>query len=193
MEPSFGESAPKTIRLRDLLSREPRLCRLYQEVAQAEPNAYLGTIIDAGNKLIVCVASDPVVGIVSEQRVKSMFLVPSGIDIVRRPHDLIYPIASYCYRLPHGSGGVYSSACPIAESGHLIVPWPNAGYLSPLLRCFLEAYILGMLARYFPSRWMALIRNQKGDAALPLLRRTIKHVEDDFPELVLSQLRAIEN
>jgi hypothetical protein len=140
------------------------------------------------------VSSGPVVGLVaSEEQVKSKFLVPTGIDVTRIGPDSLFPSSSYSYRLPHNSGGVYSSACPISEilgnaHGHLMIPWPNGGYLSPLLRCFLEAYFLGMLARYFPSRRMALIRGKKGDVALPLLRRTIKHLQDDFPRLAVAEL-----
>ena len=77
----------------------------------------------------------------------------------------------------------------IDQTGYFIVPWANGGYLSPLLRCFLEAYFLGMLARYFPSRWMSLLGNRKGDAASPLLREAVRHIEDNFPRLVFAELK----
>ena len=41
-----------------------------------------------------------------------------------------------------------------------------------------------MLVRYFPSRWMALIRNEGGDGALPFLREAMDYIDQDFPRLV---------
>jgi hypothetical protein len=38
--------------------------------------------------------------------------------------------------------------------------------------------------RYFPSRWMALIRNEGGDGALPILREAMDYIDQDFPRLV---------
>ena len=194
--PILGESAPGKMTFRDLLSREPELCSLYREIARAAPNAYPGTTIVTGKELIVQLVKEPDGGIDSEEKVKSLFLVPSDVDVTFDPPDpsCPFPHPHYSYHLPHASGG-FSSARPIVEHpsnshrGYIIAPWPNSGYLSPLLRCFVEAYFLGMLARYFPALWMRLIRGQSGDAVVPLLRRTIQHLKDDFPRLARSELR----
>jgi len=47
-----------------------------------------------------------------------------------------------------------------------------------------------MLARYHPSHWTALIRNEKHDDALPTVQALISHVEDRFPAMVLDVLEA---
>ncbi|OSJ32584.1 hypothetical protein BSZ19_18715 [Bradyrhizobium japonicum] len=47
------------------------------------------------------------------------------------------------------------------------------------------AYILGMLVRYFPSKWMSLVRNEIGDAGLPTILLAIEYVDEWFPQLVL--------
>lgn len=70
----------------------------------------------------------------------------------------------------------------------IIENFPNGDRLSEILRTFLLSYILGMIVRYYPSRWMALLRNEKGDAAQPCLRATSKVVADDFPRLVVETL-----
>ncbi|MBI5853104.1 MAG: hypothetical protein HZB39_19000 [Planctomycetes bacterium] len=49
---------------------------------------------------------------------------------------------------------------------------------------FVAAYVLGMLARYFPSRWMALARNIGSDGGTPTLLATMSTIEQVFPQLV---------
>jgi hypothetical protein len=191
--PPCGESATNVIKLDDLLSREPQLVNLFQEVTGREPHAFRGSITEAGGELSIRVALDPVVGIKRKEDVRLLFGVPNQIEIVTRPPDPDYRISSLSYRLAHEPGGSYSTLCPLIEyidqSGYLIAPWANGGYLTPLIRCFLEAYFLGMLARYFPSRWMSLLGNRKGDAASPLLREAVRHIEDTFPRLVFAELK----
>jgi hypothetical protein len=70
----------------------------------------------------------------------------------------------------------------LERASYLLEPWENGGYLSPLLRYFVISYILGMLVRYYPSKWMYLFSYQKGDTLLPLLRATISNIESAFPK-----------
>jgi hypothetical protein len=60
--------------------------------------------------------------------------------------------------------------------------------LSELVRSFLLGHILGMLVRYYPSRWISLLRNEKGDAALPCQKAIASAVAADFPRLVVEAL-----
>jgi len=41
-----------------------------------------------------------------------------------------------------------------------------------------------MLARYYPTHWMALVRGEKGDAAWPAVNTSLSYVEQAYPELV---------
>jgi len=50
---------------------------------------------------------------------------------------------------------------------------------------YIISYALGMLARYFPTHWMALIDGFKGDKLWPTLNRAQHYVETVFPELVI--------
>lgn len=62
--------------------------------------------------------------------------------------------------------------------------------LCQIAAVFVIAYVLGMLARYHPSHWTALIRNEKHDVALPTVQALISHVEDRFPAMVLDFLES---
>lgn len=65
----------------------------------------------------------------------------------------------------------------------------NGDRLILLHRTFLCAFAFGMLARYHPATWMALLQNLKGAAAQPLIRASLDAVEQDFPGLVLAYLQ----
>jgi hypothetical protein len=120
--------------------------------------------------------------------------VPADIEIGPWPPGAECGLPHFAYRVPKTDADTYPAVCPIIEAvhdnqlGQLVVPWPDGVEVSPLLKCYLVSYYLGMLVRYFPSRWMALIRRQKGDAVLPLLRSAMAHVEEDFPKLALALL-----
>ena len=58
--------------------------------------------------------------------------------------------------------------------------FPNGDRLTEFLKLYLISYVSGMLARYFPSKWMSLIRNDEGGGAQPLLARATEAVENDF-------------
>ena len=49
-----------------------------------------------------------------------------------------------------------------------------------LIKLYMISYILGMLARYFPSKWMSLMRNDKGAIARPLLVMGMNAIESKF-------------
>jgi hypothetical protein len=88
---NLGESASKIITFHDLLSREPSVTPLYREITGSEPNAYPGKIIDSGNELQVRLLRDPVVGLWSTDRIRSIFKVSPDQDITivpRMPHHI---------------------------------------------------------------------------------------------------------
>ena len=71
-----------------------------------------------------------------------------------------------------------------------ILDFPNQDKLSEFFKLYLTSFFLGMLARYYPSKWMGLLRNSPGDFARPLLLRAIEAVESDFPAELSQQVRA---
>ena len=69
----------------------------------------------------------------------------------------------------------------------------NNDRLSEFLKLYLMAYVLGMLARYFPSKWMTLIHNEQGSGAQPLLAKATKALENEFVREFGQQVAVIVN
>jgi len=90
-----------------------------------------------------------------------------------------YEFAKKLFPVSHYGSGEYMS---------VILDFPNGDRMTEFFKLYLVSYCLGMLSRYFPSVWMALLRNEKGDFAQPLLVRAVEAIESDFPENVLHQL-----
>ena len=67
----------------------------------------------------------------------------------------------------------------------------NGDKLTEFVKLYLVSYILGMLARYHPSIWTALLRNEKGDFAQPLLVDAVEAIEKDFASQLSLQLLGI--
>ena len=90
-----------------------------------------------------------------------------------------YENARKLFPVSHYSSGEYMS---------VILDFPNGDKMTEFFKLYLVSYCLGMLSRYFPSVWMALLRNEKGDFAQPLLARAVEAMETEFPECVTHQL-----
>ncbi|MBB2793839.1 UNVERIFIED_ORG: hypothetical protein GGD58_002698 [Rhizobium pisi] len=61
---------------------------------------------------------------------------------------------------------------------------PNIRY-SQIALTYVIGFLLGMLARYFPTHWTALMSGEKGDTLWPSINAAHHYVETVFPELVL--------
>lgn len=57
--------------------------------------------------------------------------------------------------------------------------------LSQIGVSYIVSFYLGMLARYYPTHWIALVEGAKGDRLWPTLSRAQQYVETVFPELVI--------
>jgi YaaC-like Protein len=66
----------------------------------------------------------------------------------------------------------------------LVSRYPGGWFGSKPVTLFMLAYFLGMLARYFPSRWTSLVRNHGNDAAVPTLLSAMDTIEKQFPQIV---------
>ena len=73
----------------------------------------------------------------------------------------------------------------------VILDFPNRDKPTEFIKLCLVSYILGMLARYYPSIWTALLRNEKGDFAQPLLVDAVEAIEKDFASQLSLQLLGI--
>ena len=76
----------------------------------------------------------------------------------------------------------------------LAVPFLGGARFSQLCITYIMSYALGMLARYFPTHWIAFINGGHGDLLWPTVNRAQQYVESIFPELVAEYLAyAIDN
>lgn len=75
----------------------------------------------------------------------------------------------------------------------VVEDFPNGDRFSELIKLYLIAYMLGMLARYFPSKWMSLIRNERGSGAQPLLAKAARSIETDFPREFAGEIAVLAN
>ncbi len=73
----------------------------------------------------------------------------------------------------------------------LIAPMPSGNRYSQLCITYMVSYVLGMLARYFPTHWVSLAQGEKGDAFWPTLSQAHRIVEVTFPELVAEMIEDI--
>ena len=79
----------------------------------------------------------------------------------------------------------YSDGSPSMD---VILSFPNGDKLNEFFKLYLVSYILGMLARYYPSKWMTLLRGGQGDFAQPLLVASIDAIESLFPRELSNQI-----
>lgn len=71
---------------------------------------------------------------------------------------------------------------------YITQPFPGSPRYSQLCITYLVSYILGMLVRYYPTHWIALIRGEHGDAIWPTVNIANQLVEESFPELVAEMI-----
>ena len=90
-----------------------------------------------------------------------------------------YELAKKLFPASHYGSGEFMS---------VFLDFPNGDKMTEFFKLYLVSYCLGMLSRYYPSVWMALLRNEKGDFAQPLLVRAAEAIESDFPKNVLYQI-----
>ena len=93
-------------------------------------------------------------------------------------------------------GEAHLKSFPVSHYGEgefmaVIMDFPNGDKLTEFIKHFLISYVLGMLVRYYPSIWTALLRNEKGDFAQPLLVDAVEAIESDFAEQLSHQLSGI--
>ena len=70
----------------------------------------------------------------------------------------------------------------------VILDFPNGDRMTEFFKLYLTSYCLGMLCRYYPSVWFALLQHAKGDFAYPLLVAAVEAIETEFPEYACHQL-----
>ncbi len=70
----------------------------------------------------------------------------------------------------------------------LMTKLPGNIELSKIATAFVVSYALGMLVRYYPSQWIAMLHNRQHTGALPSLLAALQHIEKEYPRFVLEFL-----
>ncbi len=73
----------------------------------------------------------------------------------------------------------------------LVSPMPGGNKYSQLCMTYMVAFVLGMLARYFPTHWVSLSQGDKGDALWPTLNQAHRVAAESFPELVAEMIEDV--
>jgi hypothetical protein len=68
---------------------------------------------------------------------------------------------------------------------HLVKPFAGGARYSQLAITYMLSYCFGMLARYFPTHWIALLRGSKGDSLRPTINAGQEYIDVSFPELII--------
>lgn len=68
---------------------------------------------------------------------------------------------------------------------HVVSQFGAGKRYSQIAITYVLGYFLGMLARYYPTHWMALMIGEKGDVLWPSINAAQNYVETAFPELVV--------
>ena len=180
--------------LGDLLSRLMQTTFDYQGIT-GTPSKWFPVIVTAYSTETHFALMSPHVisdlkGLVDE---KSVLIQPTPQGW---PNVLIDTLPQFSLVFLHDAGKTYQKKFPVFHhrDGHPsmtgILDFPNQDKLSEFFKLYVTSYILGMLARYYPSKWMELLRNSPGDFARPLLLKAIEAIEADFPAELSQQVRA---
>lgn len=177
-----------SVSLGDLLSREKELATEYRIAAGKWGNTDLGSVV--ASDASVRVHLHKIEGSDLESAIKS-YRFPETAKFTIEADPRYSKFETICVEIPV-VGEERKKVVPMAaaEKGALstlVRPFPNGDKIIDIHRVYLEAYILGMLCRYFPSKWMSLLRSDKGDIARSLVLAAMARIEAKFPLLVRGQ------
>ena len=178
-------SDKSSLTLDDLLSRLMKTSLHYQAITGRKPK-WFPAIITAHSKETHFALLTPNVLADLQEFIdeESVLVQPTRKSWPNLPIDTI-PQFSLVFR--HQPGKVHQKRFPVFHytEGHqdmiVIQDFPNKDKLSEFFKLYLTSYVLGMLARYYPSRWIELLRYSPGDFARPLLLQAVEAIEGNFP------------
>ena len=187
------------IGLGDCLSWIKQLSKIYQSVMGIPSNVFSAQIfyIAAQNNIPKLQADISMfrIGDINEADMRDVFRLSTEIPILHRDGTNWIQVPALWARITGGSESDLMAQMPTydedsGEVANVVRPIEGKYDIAPLLIMYLSAYILGMIVRYFPSIWMALLRNEKGDQAQPLLLSAMKVIEEGFLNQALRFLGA---
>ncbi len=179
--------------LRDLLGRIPELHNIYEETFEvhahcrrvfafllAGPGPFQTTLDVLATRL----------GLPAEERVRQdLGLEPAEQLVVRANHNFLGAVEHSSVQQPRQSLQDILDRMPylINDSGgnlYVVPTIPQGSRLSKVLLLYATSYTMGMLSRYYPSRWVSLLTGGAGDFSYPRLAEATRVIEDVFPQVL---------
>lgn len=100
-------------------------------------------------------------------------------------HEVKCDSKTFCSNTPLFLHKYVNKAFNAIPQLYIVEPFENNICYSEIAICYMVGYILGMLVRYYPTHWNALVNGSSGDVYWPVLNRAQHYVENVFPELII--------
>jgi hypothetical protein len=189
-------NTPTTINVKMVLERVPDLNNIFATTFSSSPKSYpaivffLSEVTQTDIQIL-----ETQLGLPDIDYIRSVFAVPADEPLSILDEAWPYKVKNIHYRIKHASMSELLAKLPPVKSDrdgntYVVEPFPDGLDLSTLSLLYLIAYSMGMLARYYPSKWLSLLNSSKGDFAFPLMKAATTVVEDRFPQLVLQEMES---
>lgn len=181
----------------DLLSRIPDLSNEFESTLSSPSfcsKAFVFTLSEVTQTDINIFPG--LLGLPDLVSLRTRFGIPATCEMrLFDKHNFVGEIQNCFVRLTHKDANERSAQMPMLANDSrgetfIVAPFTGGTQLSSLVKLFTLSYLLGMLARYFPTRWIAMSNRQTGDRLFPLLRAGSDLVHQRFPIAVLRELEA---
>ena len=178
--------------LGDLLSRLKQTMHAFQEVTGRDPKWFptIVTTYAAETHFLLFTKPPHEVLRLVDQRSVTIQPMPRGWPNITTPipqHGLVFR---------HQADDAHKSRFPLFDetegNGGMmdgIADFPNGDKLNEFFKLYLTSFILGTLARYYPSEWMEVLTGAPGDFSRPLIFQAIEAIEAEFPTELSKQVR----
>ena len=177
--------------LGDLLSRLKQTMHSFQGVTGKDPKWFPTTVTTYAAEthfLLYTKPPDEVLKLVDQTSV-TIQPMPKGWP------NMTLPIPQKGLVFRHEPGAAHQSKFPLFHDNEKspglmqgIADFPNGDKLNEFFKLYLTSFILGTLARYFPSEWMALLSGSPGDFTRPLIFQGVEAIESEFPAELSKQV-----
>jgi hypothetical protein len=186
-------SAGWSMTLRDLLGRIPELHNIYEETFDEFPycrRVFVFLLAGPGPFQTTIDTLATRRGLPTEEQVRLDLKLAPAEQLTKHPnHNFLGAIEHWSVQQQRQSLQDILDHLPYlindSQGNVFVVPLIHqSSRLSKLLMLYATSYALGMLGRYYPSRWMALLTGGSGDFSYPLLAEASRVIEDVFPQML---------
>lgn len=177
------------ISLGELLSREVDLFFEYRIAHDGGNNVDLGYIVAHDSSVKIYLTPEP--GVDAHAMIQG-YHFPHVAKISAQPNPRYPALRSLCIEIP-AVGEDRKKVVPMAfdqgsNVGWVVRPFQSGDNVIDIHRMYIESFILGMLSRYFSSKWTSILRGEKGDIARSVILAAVARFESKFPRLLQEHL-----